>query len=90
MNVDLISVLVAVVAVGVGLAGLVLAGWRGVRLEMREMRHEMRGEIHEIRQDMGNHMGRIDSQIAELRERIGRVEGLLQGLRKVFIPRTAD
>ena len=100
MNVGLISVLVAVVAVGVGLAGLVLAGWRGVRHEMRDMRHEMRGEIHEVRhemrdmrqevRDMRNHMGRIDSHIAELRERIGHVEGLLQGLREVFIPRTVD
>ncbi|MDE2925395.1 MAG: hypothetical protein OXT71_03250 [Acidobacteriota bacterium] len=90
MNVGRISVLVAVVAVGVGLAGLVLASWRGVRHEMRDMRHEMRGEIHEVRQEMVNHMGRIDSQIAELRERIGRVEGLLQGLREVFIPRTVD
>ncbi len=91
MNVDLISVLVAVVAVGVGLAGLTLASWRGVRHEMRDMRQEIRGEIHEVRQemrDMRNQMGRIDSHIAELRERIGRVEGLLQGLRKVFVPRT--
>ena len=78
MNFDLISVLVAVMAVGVGLAGLVLASWRGVRQEMRGMRHEMRGEIHEVRQemrDMRNHMGRIDSHIGELRERMGHVEG---------------
>ena len=100
MNVDLISVLVAVVAVGVGLAGLVLASWRGVRHEMRDMRHEMRVEIHEVRhemrdmrqeiRDMRNHMGRIDSHIAELRERTGHVEGLLQGLRDVFVRRTAS
>ena len=75
MNVDLISVLVAVVAIGVGLAGLVLASWRGVRQEIRDLR---------------NHMGRIDSHIAELRERMGHVEGLLQGLRDAFIPRTGD
>ncbi|MDE2925265.1 MAG: hypothetical protein OXT71_02565, partial [Acidobacteriota bacterium] len=85
----LISVLVAVVAVGVGLAGLVLASWRGVRHDMWDMRQEMRDMRQEMR-DVRNHMGRIDSHIAELRERIGRVEGLLQGLRKVFIPRTVD
>ncbi len=89
MNVDLISVLVAVVAVGVGLAGLTLASWRGVRHDMWDMRQEMRDMCQEMR-DVRNHMGRIDSHIAELRERIGRVEGLLQGLRKVFIPRTVD
>ena len=89
MNVDLISVLVAVVALGVGLAGLTLASWRGVRHDMWDMRQEMRDMRQEMR-DVRNHMGRIDSHIAELRERIGRVEGLLQGLRKVFIPRTVD
>ena len=79
MNVDLISVLIAVVAVGVGLAGLMLASWRGVRHEMRDMRQEIR--------DMRNHMGRIDSHIGELRERMGHVEGLLKGLRDVFVRR---
>ena len=93
MNVDLISVLVAVVAAGVGLAGLILASWRGVRHEMRDMRQEMRGEIHEVWQemrDMRNHMGRMDSHIGELRQRVGHVEGLLQGLRDAFVRRTAS
>ncbi len=82
MNVDLISVLIAVVAVGVGLAGLMLASWRGVRHEMRDMRQEIR--------DMRNHMGRIDSHIGELRERMGHVEGLLKGLREVFVRPTVS
>ena len=88
MNVDLIRVLVAVVAVGVGLAGLMLAGWRGVRHEMADMRHEMRHEMRDMRQeirDMRNHMGRIDSHIGELRERVwarGRTaEGIARNLR---------
>ena len=99
MNVDLISVLVAVVAVGVGLAGLMLASSRGGRREMRDMRQEVQGlrqetreELHEIRQemrDLRNHMGRIDSHIGELRERMGHVAGLLKGLREVFVRRTA-
>ncbi len=87
MNVDLIRVLVAVVAVGVGLAGLMLASWRGVRHEMRDVRQEMRDMRQEIR-DMRSHMGRVDSHIGELRERIGRVEGLLQGLREFFVRRS--
>ena len=40
MNVDLIRVLVAVVAVGISLAGLMLASWRGLRHEMRDMRRK--------------------------------------------------
>ena len=70
----MINVPVAVVAVGVGLAGLMMAGWRGVRQEMRDMR---------------SHMDRIDSHIGELRERMGHVEGLLKGLREVFVRRAA-
>ena len=82
MNVDLIRVLVAVVAVGISLAGLMLASWRGLRHEMRDMRQEIR--------DMRNHVERIDSHIGELRERVGHVEGLLKGLREIFVRRTAS
>ncbi len=41
MNAELIKVLVAVVAVGISLAGLMLAGWRGIRREMRDMRQDI-------------------------------------------------
>ena len=82
MNVELISVLVAVVAVGAGLAALTLAGWRTIRHEMRDIRHEMR--------DLRNHMGRLDSHIGQLRERMGHVEGLLTGLREIFVHRTVS
>ncbi len=37
---------------------------------------------------MRNDVGRIDSHIGELRERMGHVEGLLKGLRDVFVRRT--
>ncbi len=94
MDVDLIRVLVAVAAVGVGLGGLTLAGVRGLRRDMQGLRQEtrdgiqglrqeMRAEIQGLRretrqdiQDMRGQMGRIDSHIGELRERMGHVEGL--------------
>ena len=66
MDFELISVLVTMVAVGITLAGLFLATVRGLRQEIRDLR---------------GHMGRIDSQIGELRERMAHVEGLLMGLR---------
>ena len=92
MDVDLIRVLVAVATVGVGLAALTLAGVRGLRREMRGLRQETRDEIQGLRQetrqdirDMRGHLGRIDSHIGELRERMGNVEGLLKGLRDAFV-----
>ena len=100
MNVNLISVMVAVVAVGISLAGLMLAVWRGIRHEMRDMRSEMRHEIRDVRQDMRDmredmrdvrsHLSRVDSHIGELRERVGHVEGLLKGLRDAFVRQTAS
>ena len=89
MNAELIKVLVAVVAVGISLAGLMLAGWRGIRREMRDMRQDMRDMRQELR-DVRSHMSRIDSHIGELRERMGHVEGLLKGLRDVVFRRTAS
>ena len=78
MSVELISVLIAVVAVGITLAGLILTSVRGLRQEMRQ-------EI----QDLRAHMGRIDSHIGELRERMAHVEGLLKGLRDSLVRRIA-
>ena len=56
--------LIAVIAVGVGLAGLMLTGLRGVRVEMHDVREEMR----DVRSDVG-----------DLRERMSRLEGLFEG-----------
>ena len=56
--------LIAVIAVGVGLAGLMLTGLRAVRIEIRDVRVEM----HDVRSDVG-----------DLRERMARLEGLFEG-----------
>ena len=113
MNVEMMSVLAAVAAVGIGLAGLILASGRGLRHEMRDMRQETREEIQDLHlemratrretrqeiqelrqemrqevQDMRGQMGRVDSHIGELRERMAGVEGLLTGLREAIVRRT--
>ena len=56
--------LVAVISVGVALAGLMLTGLRAVRVEM----HDIRVEMHDVRSD-----------VADLRERMARLEGLFEG-----------
>lgn len=60
--------LIAVIAVGVGLAGLMLTGLRAVRAEIRDVRVEMHQEMHDVRSDVG-----------DLRERMARLEGLFEG-----------
>ena len=64
--------IIAIVAVGVALAGVILTGQRGVRAEIAGLR----GEIAEIRDG-----------VAQLRERMAHLEGLLEGLREAITGR---
>ena len=82
MSGELISVLIAVLAVGVTLAGLILTSNRGLRQDMRE--------------DMGKLESRLRDDIKQLAERVGRLEhsqakleGLLEGLREAISGRAA-
>lgn len=63
--------LIAILAVGVALAGLNLTNHRATRAEIATLRGEIatiRAEINELR-----------NQVAELRERMARLEGLFEG-----------
>ncbi len=91
MSVELISVLIAVVAVGATLAGLMLSGQRAVRAELAAQRRdfnteqaELRRELAAQRQDFGERFTALEQQIAELRERMAHLEGLLDGLREAI------
>ena len=82
MSVELISVLVAVLAIGAALAGLILTSNRGLR--------------QDIRQDMAQLETRLREDIKQLSERMARVEhgqakleGLLEGLREAITVRSA-
>ena len=79
MSVELISVLIAVVAVGATLAGLILSGQRAMRAELAAQRKKFNERFTALEQ-----------QMAELRERMAHLEGLLDGLREaIAIPRGA-
>ena len=87
MTTELLSVLVAVVAVGVTLGGVILTGLHGIRREMGDLRREMgdlrgemgdlRGELSELRRDMETRLSAVERQQAKL-------EGLLEGLREAI------
>ncbi len=80
MTTELLSVLVAVVAVGVALGGVILTGLHGIRREMGDLRGEMgdlRGELSELRRDMETRLSAVERQQAKL-------EGLLEGLREAI------
>ncbi len=78
MSVELISVLIAVLAIGATLAGLIVTSNRGLRKDMREDIGQLRGDIKDLRGEVG-----------ELRERMAHLEGLLEGLREAITVRSA-
>ena len=66
--------IIAILGVGIALAGLILNGQRGLRAEIAGLR----GEIAEVR-----------AELAQLRERMAHLEGLLEGLREAISVRSA-
>ena len=74
MSVELISILIAVVAVGTaGLAGLILSSQRAIRAELAAQR-----------QDFSERFTALEQHIAELCKRMAHLEGLLDGLREAI------
>ncbi len=90
MSVELISVLIAVLAVGATLAGLILSGQRAMRAELAAQRREFSAELVAQRKEFNERFTALEQQITELRERMAHLEGLLDGLREaITIPRGA-
>ena len=96
--------IIAIVAVGVALAGLILTSIRGLRQDlarvesrldarMSALESQVDTQIGELRAQMDTQIGelreRIDIQIGELRERMAHLEGLLEGLREAIAGRVA-
>ena len=78
MSVELISVLVAVLAIGATLAGLILTSNRGLRQDLRQdmvrLDERIGGLEVRLREDMGKLESRLRDDIKQLGDRVGRVE----------------
>ena len=61
----------------VALAGVVLASTRGVRQDMTRLESRLDGKISALGSSM-------NTQLSELRERMAKPEGLLEGLREAI------
>ena len=82
--------LIAIIGVGVTLAGLILNGQRYQREEIKTLREEtlagfkaLREEINNLREEINN----LREEINNLRERMAHLEGLLEGLREAITGR---
>ena len=68
-----------VIGPGVAILLAIAASNRQLRSEMKEFREESRGELDQVHGEIGR-----------LRERMARLEGLLEGLREAVAGRKAD
>ena len=79
MSVELISVLVAVLAIGATLAGVILTSNRGLRKDMRE---DMKQGESRLREDMKQGESRLREDMKQgesrLREDMGKMESRLR------------
>ena len=78
MSIELVGILIAILAVGVTLAGLILASSRGLRQDMVRLESRMREDINQ----MSDRLARVEHSQAKL-------EGLLEGLRDAITGRAA-
>ena len=95
MSIELISVLVAMVAIGATLGGLILISNRGRRQDMAQLRRDMREDMEKLESRLDERIERLEARlrddIKQLGDRVGRMEhsqakleGLLEGLREAI------
>ena len=65
MSIELISVLIAVVAIGATLGGLILISNRGLRQDMREDMGKLRQDIKDLRGEVGELRERMTHEVGE-------------------------
>ncbi len=84
--------LIAILGTGIALAGLIVAGQRGLRAELGGLRteqHGIRAEMLDRFNATDTRLTAIERQQGEARERMAHLEGLLNGLRKAITSRVA-
>ena len=77
--------IIAILAVGVALAGLILTSSRGLRQDMTRMESRLDERIGALE----SRFDAMEKQFGDLRERMAHLEGLLEGLREAITGRAA-
>ena len=75
--------ILAILAVGVALAGVILTSNRGLRQDMARMESRLDKRISGLE----SRFDAMEKQFGELRERMAHLEGLLEGLREAITGR---
>ena len=76
-----------VIGTGVVVLIAIATSHRHLRAEMKAIRDEFRGEMKAVRDEFRGEMNQVHTEVGGLRERMARLEGLLQGLREAITGR---
>ena len=82
MSIELVGILIAIVAVGAALAGLIVTSVRGLRQDIRQDMARLESRMREDMKQLSDRLGRVEHSQAKL-------EGLLEGLREAISGRAA-
>ena len=78
-----------VVGTGVVVLIAIATSYRHLRAEMKAIRDEFRGEMKAVRDEFRGEMNQVHTAVGGLRERMAKLEGLLEGLREAITGRKA-
>ena len=82
MSTELAGVLIAILAVGAALAGLIVTSSRGLRQDIRQDMARLESRMREDMKQLSDRLARVEHSQAKL-------EGLLEGLREAITGRAA-
>ena len=81
--------LIAIVAVGVTLAGLILTSSRGLRQDIRQDMVQLETRVREDISQLRGDMNQLAERVGRMEHSQAKLEGLLEGLREAITGRAA-
>ena len=81
--------LIAIVAVGVTLAGLILTSSRGLRQDIRQDMAQLETRVREDISQLRGDMNQLAERVGRMEHSQAKLEGLLEGLREAITGRAA-
>ena len=82
---------IAMIAVGIGISGLILNGQRNTREEIRNSEARLREEMQDFKAQVDARFEKVEGRLEKIEGRVGvlglqqaKLEGLLEGLREAI------
>ena len=81
--------MIAIVAVGVALAGVILTSSRGLRQDIRQDMAQLETRVREDISQLRGDMNQLAERVGRMEHSQAKLEGLLEGLREAISGRAA-